>query len=212
MDEPRYWCLCNKCLIRNQGRPPNKIPLLSQQTCYNHSTLNKGRSTFADATAGIHWVQGPGASTYPDVSVPDSEIKSRFLQWLVNHVGSLNFGNDQGDRTRRDRNRDNHSGDRSVRDDVTSCDHATDNPDIAEDEVPEALQDELTPEELEEILQNLPGNDGGVSTPSLNRASYKKLDTIPSWEGLTEGQRAFYIEQLKKLWLNILLIKARRPG
>ena len=214
-DIPRYWCLCNLCLVKNQGKPTVDIALLSKRTCQRHAL--KVAPHYSAATNLPSYIL-PGSIPYPqyDPKRPrDEDVRQSFLSWHTRCTRSEAF-------------------DLEVLlqmvnpSDYSTCAfpprHATfffplpclgrvealapeplsqiDGPDLTSDlDGPESSTEPPGAVNVEDLMSRLPGRDGSKEKQGDQGRAY----TAPK-PGTVD------MECLRTLLINILMLKARRPG
>lgn len=75
-----YWCMCNHCLIKNQGVPYNQIRLYIDTTCRKHNCAHEKLFKKCTRYGWIKPVEGACYPTYP--CPPDCDVAQHFLSWL----------------------------------------------------------------------------------------------------------------------------------
>jgi len=85
------WCFCNRCLVANQDKSRQDVPLLQEGTCSQHKS--KYQSRFGAATRRS-WVNPPRTLQYPKLGSADN-IEDAFREWYRQYINDVRAGKSQ---------------------------------------------------------------------------------------------------------------------
>lgn len=180
----RYWCLCNSCLLQNQGKHPLDIPTLSVRSCQRHGQVTPDFTIYTDRS----YIVKPGAVPYPVYPLaPNEDNRAHMESWYQTYLGAS-----------LDRR-----GIASVQPDPCHGEPSAHLEDLAggHDVDAETLGPSwVDSDQVTRLNSRLPGSDG-----SRNRQGYDGRAYQPPGDDVPKAV-------LGKLLVNILMLRARRPG